>query len=803
MGVQNPNSTNYVHPDEPNLLNIHKAMTYDATGEPHLRVTLGSDTITINGDVNLVDNVRVNNSTTNPVPVFLVNNTVTILNTSFAITNFPTTSTVYQGTSPWVTTITNWPALQYVNGVLYAVQSGTWNVNVTSLPAVSGTVVVSSLPAVTGTVAVSNFTSTVNIASMPAVSGTVSISNFPTSVTVTNFTSTVNIASMPAVSGTVAVSSLPAVTGTVTVNGSVTVTNFTSTVNVASLPAITGTVVVSNFTSTVRVDNFPTSVTVTNFTSTVFVSNTLTISNTSFAVTNFPTTSTVFQGTVPWQITGTVVASNFTSTVNINSMPSITISTITFSNTSIAITNFPTTSTVYQGTTPWNITGTVAISSLPEVEIKNDSGNPIPVSGNITATIVGTVTSTVVDGAADAFGRLRVSEAFTLGDYKHTYGIDPNFRDTLSNGGTVTHITNQAAARLATTNNASSRAIHQTKMYHNYMPGKSQLIKSTINFYGATTNVTKRTGYYDDLNGIYFEQTGTGELAFVIRTDTSGTASDARRAIQSSWNKDRCDGTGPSGFNLDITKTQIFFTDFQWLGVGRVRCGFVHDGQTIVAHEFYNSNNLPTVYMSNPNLPIRCEILNTGATAGAFFDQICSTVVSEGGYVESGIDFSVDSGQTSQSITVANGMYPIVAIRLKNTFRGYPNRVVVRSGNINVYAEEYPAYWALFKLSDLSAITLSSSTWTSASADSAVEYNLTATAFTGGDRIDGGIVGTTSPGGSAKGTGTAPVNQPSNAKKNFIAQNQGSTNSEIYVVCGKAIGGTSKLWVDFQWREIY
>jgi hypothetical protein len=677
------NSTAYEHPQESNLLNIHKVMQYNSTGQPVARVHV--DGITLEGDV-IVDTVNLSSSTL--------------------------------------------AALESIS----VRQEGTWTVSI-------GT---------NGQVVVSNFTSTVNIASLPAITGTVAVSNFPTSVTVTNFTSTVNIASMPAVSGTVVISSLPAVTGTVTVNGSVTVTNFTSTVNVASLPAITGTVVVSNFTSTVRLDNFPTSVTVTNFTSTVFVNNSVTITNTSFAVTNFPTTSTV-----------------------------------------------------YQGTSPWNITGTVAISSLPEVEIKNDAGNPIPVSGNITATIVGTVTSTVVDGAADAFGRLRISEAFTLGDYKHTYGIDPNFRDTLSNGGTVTHIVNQAAARLATTTNASSRAIHQTKMYHNYMPGKSQLIKSTINFYSATANVTKRTGYYDDLNGIYFEQNGAGVLSFVIRTDTSGTASDARRVIQSSWNKDRCDGTGPSGFNLDITKTQIFFTDFQWLGVGRVRCGFVHDGQTIVAHEFYNSNNLPTVYMSNPNLPIRCEILNTGATAGAFFDQICSTVVSEGGYVESGIDFSVDSGQTSQSITVANGMYPVVAVRLKNTFRGYPNRVVVRSGNINVYAEEYPAYWALFKLSDLSAITLSSSTWTSANAESAVEYNLTATAFTGGDRLDGGIVGTTSPGGSAKGTGTAPVNQPSNAKKNFIAQNQNSTDSEIYVVCGKAIGGTSKLWVDFQWREIY
>jgi hypothetical protein len=481
------------------------------------------------------------------------------------------------------------------------------------------------------------------------------------------------------------------------------------------------------------------------------------------------------------------------------------------SNVVVSVNNFPITQNVsfsnqtvtVSGNVNANVSGNVIsfVYNANGTAVSNTA--PLPITGNVTTTISGAVTTTVLDGQQDAFGRLRTSDAFTLGDYKHTYGIDPNFRDTLTNGGTVTHIPNQACARLATSNNSSSKAIHQTKMYHNYMPGKSQLIKTTINFYAPVVNVTKRTGYFDDLNGIYFEQNGSGVLSFVIRTNTSGTSSDTRRIVQASWNKDKCDGTGPSGFNLDITKTQIVFIDFQWLGVGRVRCGFVHDGQMIIAHEFYNSNNLAEVYMSNPNLPIRCEILNTGATAGGYFDQICSTVISEGGYVESGIDFSADSGQTSQSITVANGMYPIMAIRLKNAFRTYPNRVVVRSGNINVYAEDYPAYWALYKLDALANITLSDATWTSADGDSAVEYSLNATAFTGGDRIDGGIVGTTSPGGSAKGTGVSPVNQPSNAKKNFIAQNLDSTDSEIYVVCGKAIGGTTKMWVDFQWREIY
>lgn len=82
-------TTGYVHPTDPNLLNIHKAMEY-IDDLPHLRVSLGTDTLTINGEVNLIDNVRVNNSTTNPVPVFL--------------TNVPTTSTVYQGTTPWAIT---------------------------------------------------------------------------------------------------------------------------------------------------------------------------------------------------------------------------------------------------------------------------------------------------------------------------------------------------------------------------------------------------------------------------------------------------------------------------------------------------------------------------------------------------------------------------------------------------------------------------------------------------------------------------------------------------------------------------
>ena len=109
-------------------------------------------------------------------------------------------------------------------------------------------------------------------------------------------------------------------------------------------------------------------------------------------------------------------------TVSLSSSTLAALETVTISNTSFAITNFPTTSTVFQGTTPWNITGTVNIGTMPEVEIKNDTGNPIPISKN-TATnsdsnpifVKGTSdTSFFSPVQSDAFGRLRVSNPFTL-----------------------------------------------------------------------------------------------------------------------------------------------------------------------------------------------------------------------------------------------------------------------------------------------------------------------------------------------------------------------------------------------------
>jgi hypothetical protein len=404
----------------------------------------------------------------------------------------------------------------------------------------------------------------------------------------------------------------------------------------------------------------------------------------------------------------------------------------------------------------------------------------------------------------DAFGRLRTSEPFTLGDYKHIYSIDPDFIDVkVGTGATVIFDANQAAAILNSGISTDGYCIHQTKRYHHYMPGKSQLIYSTFNYGTSQQNVYKRTGYFDDRDGIFFEQAPDGTLSFVIRSHVTGIASD-RRVIQSEWNRDRLTGQDPSGFTLDITKTQLFFTDFEWLGVGRVRCGFAIDGKNVVCHEFYNANHLPTVYMSNPNLPVRCEVRNVGTQVGVggSFIQICSTVMSEGGYTEAGREFS----RTTNLRTVGVGTtVPIIAIRLKNSFKGYPNRATVKLEDVSVFSNGANVKYEVVKLRSSIGIN-STGTWVSENTESVVEFNETATGISTVyfENFMGGYAAGESQNLTKPSATTANVQFGPTSKKNYLAQNFDSTDSEIFSVRVSNIGSNNtNVGVSIRWREIY
>lgn len=273
----------------------------------------------------------------------------------------------------------------------------------------------------------------------------------------------------------------------------------------------------------------------------------------------------------------------------------------------------------------------------------------------------------------DAFGRWRTSNPYTMFDSKQLWDSQPFlWSDSGSASTSTTHSINKAATTIAVSNTTSGKRIRQTFTRFNYQPGKSQEILLTYAGLQSTTGVIKRVGYFDDNNGIFLESSGS-DINLVVRSNVSGSATNTRIS-QSDWNLDTMDGNGESTINLDFSKTQISFIDFEWLGVGRVRAGFVIDGNVIYAHDFYHANILPTVYMSTPILPLRYEISNDGTGQASSFDHICASVMSEGGREFTGVVRHKHNLNVSLN---TDTHYGLIGIRLNPSRLGHAELIAI------------------------------------------------------------------------------------------------------------------------------
>jgi len=139
------------------------------------------------------------------------------------------------------------------------------------------------------------------------------------------------------------------------------------------------------------------------------------------------------------------------------------------------------------------------------------------------------------------------------------------------------------------------------------------------------TNATFPTVFSKQLNiGDFIVLRGQSYRIVDIASDTSMTISPSYRGAtadyviisktqdtkypQSTWNIDKCDGTGPSGYNIDLTKMQMFYMDYSWYGAGFIRWGFRGpDGNVIYCHKIPNNNVNTEAYMRSGNLPARYE----------------------------------------------------------------------------------------------------------------------------------------------------------------------------------------------------
>lgn len=337
------------------------------------------------------------------------------------------------------------------------------------------------------------------------------------------------------------------------------------------------------------------------------------------------------------------------------------------------------------------------------------NGLPIPVS------IGGT--------NVDAFNRLRVSNPLTLFDSSHRYSDNNLWADSTTGTATVAFNATQGLVDLTIGTGATDQIIRETTKVFSYQPGKSLLIMSTFVMAPTKTNLRQRVGYYGADNGLYLEWDGAS-IYFVERSLVTGAVTETRVA-QANWNQDPLNGAGPSGITLDLSKAQILYMDVEWLGLGTVRMGFIIDGVFIPAHNFNHANLITSTYITTASLPLRYEIANAGGTtaSSSTMKQVCSTVISEGGYELRGLQQAIGTAITApRTLTTAGTLYPALSIRLKTT--RLDGIVILTALSILGITNNANYQWQV-----VATGTTTGGTWTSAGANSCVEYNLTGTSF--------------------------------------------------------------------------
>jgi hypothetical protein len=374
----------------------------------------------------------------------------------------------------------------------------------------------------------------------------------------------------------------------------------------------------------------------------------------------------------------------------------------------------------------------------------------------------------------DAFNRLVVASPYTLFDSQNRFASDNQFDTSTATGGSTTYLPNESTVQLSVTTSNGSEVVRQSYRTMPYQPGKGLGLLATFAMNAGKTGLRQRVGYFNTQNGVFFQQNDT-TLAFVLRSYTSGAPIDTT-ITQANWNGDKLDGTGSSGRTIDVTKTQILAIDFEWLGVGDVRCGFFIDGQFVVCHTIHNDNVNTAVYMTTAILPVRYEIRNTAATASSSsMKQICSTVYSSGGYEQTSVEHVATMTSATAGSYLTTTFKPLVSIRLASTALG----AVVIPYNVNFLPTTTDNYQvALFKNG-----TLTGASYSAVASDANVEFDIAATAITGGTLVYAEFL--TSRSGRSALSGA-------NASFNFDLQLGSSLTSvsDIYTLAVRTISGT-------------
>ena len=215
----------------------------------------------------------------------------------------------------------------------------------------------------------------------------------------------------------------------------------------------------------------------------------------------------------------------------------------------------------------------------------------------------------------------------------------------------------------------------------------TQISGSSVVTYASNSVVGTNTKYSSQLKPgdfivirgqSYIVQTITSDTQLYISPEYRGaTASGCvvsktinMRYPQSSWNIDKCDGSGASRFTLDLSKMQMFYADYTWYGAGAIRFGFKNNrGEVIYCHRIPNNNVNTEAYMRSGNLPARYETNTippwtylTATLASGFTTSMSvadttgwpsagTAIVTASGNTGAAVEYITYTGKTTTSLT--------------------------------------------------------------------------------------------------------------------------------------------------------
>jgi hypothetical protein len=384
----------------------------------------------------------------------------------------------------------------------------------------------------------------------------------------------------------------------------------------------------------------------------------------------------------------------------------------------------------------------------------------------------------------------------------------------LTVGSGVTAVYGNSKVVMTITNgSAPSSYTSQSRKYAIYQPGKSLLFLSSGLIKDASnnsTNYTARIGYFDASNGLFFEQNGSdvsgNDIGVVLRnTNTAGTTNETR-VTQNNWNIDKFNGTGISGVTLNFEKNQLFVIDFEWLSAGRVRFGFYLFGRIFYCHQITNVNSLTAPYMVNPNLPVRYQLTVNDSNTTAKLTQICSSVMSEGGYNPIGKPFSISNGITGIAAPTAGTETAILAIRGNSATgsptnnRYYHQNIVPTLLNIFTTTTDNIYYTVRLYLAP-NTPTINDASWNAVDASNSVVQYAIGTNITAINPTTSIIVDT----GYAAGRGGIVVQSLESIYSNVLQITSNISNvSDVILITAQRVTGTNPLvYASFNWQEVY